>query len=210
MAPPKLYFSRTVRILASIGFAALALAGVAAFQLSRLEGASFNGTAYPDAPPAPGFALTDHDGQPRTLEDFRGKTALVFFGFTQCPDVCPLTLAKLQRVLNDAELGPDELSVLFISVDPERDTPEVMKSYAAGVGRSIVGLTGSREEIDSVMAAYGVFAEPMIGHDGKEALAHTPIAFGIDRSGRLRVLIHPEEAADVVEEDIRKLAALGD
>jgi protein SCO1/2 len=199
-----------MRVLAAIGFAALALAGVAAFQLSRLEGTSFNGTSYPDAPAAPEFSLTDHDGEPRTLADFRGRTAIVFFGFTQCPDVCPLTLAKLQRVLNDEDLEPEEVTVLFITVDPERDTPEVMKAYAEGVGRSIVGLTGSGEEIDRTMAAYGVFAEPMTGHDGKEALAHTPIAYGIDKTGRMRVLIHPEEAAEIVAEDVGKLAAIVD
>jgi protein SCO1 len=205
-----LHLSRTARILASVGFAALALAGVSAFQLSRLEGASFNGTAYPDAPAAPEIALTDHHGEARSLSDFRGRTALVFFGFTNCPDVCPLTLAKLQRILHESELTREEVAVLFVSVDPETDTPAVMRSYAEGVGPNIVGLTGTREEIDRVMAAYGVFAEQMAGHHGGQALAHTPLAFGIDAQGRLRVLIHPEESTETVEEDIQELVSLSD
>ena len=210
MALPNVPLSRTARILLSVGLAGLALAGVSAFQLSRLEGASFNGTAYPDAPPAPEFALTDHDGQLRSLSDFEGTTSLVFFGFTNCPDVWPLTLAKLQRLLTDSDIGPEELSVLFVSVDPETDTPAAMKSYAEAIGPNILGLTGTRSEIDEVMAAYGVFAQPMVGHHGKEALAHTPLAFWIDTAGTLRVLIHPEESAEIVEEDIRELVGLAD
>lgn len=199
----------SVRLLLICGFLSLAVAAFAAVQLNRSAASpDFQGTAYPDTPPAPDFTLTAHDGEPRKLSDFRGKTALIFFGFTNCPDVCPLTLASLSRVIHAEELD-EEVQVLLVSVDPERDTPERLKEYVTAFGPAVMGLTGTQAEIDAVQSAYGIYAAEVPSHDGTVTLAHTTQVFGVDRNGRLRVLIHAEEGDDVVRKDLLELIRVG-
>jgi protein SCO1 len=199
---------RSARVLLSIGFSALALAGVAALQLANAGYPRFHGTAYPDAPAAPIFVLTDHRGQPATLVEQRGRVVLLFFGFTRCPDVCPLTLTRLARVLDGAGIGPDRARILLVSVDPEHDTPERLAEYAGRFGPSVTGLTGQREDLERIFAEYGVHAGTSLDHHGRETIAHTSVVFGIDPRGRLRVLIHADEPDDVVERDVRWLLRL--
>jgi protein SCO1 len=195
-------------LLAAIGFLSLGMAFLAAGRLARAE-PTFNGTAYPGSPPAPDFTLTDHTGATTSLASQRGRPVLLFFGFTRCPDVCPLTLRKLRNVLDDTNLGDDDVSVLFVSVDPEHDTPERLAAYVEGVGPNIIGLTGDQAAITKVLDDYDAYAAPAIGHDGHPTLAHSTIVFGIDRDGLLRVLIHAEEPAEIVEEDVRALVGIG-
>jgi protein SCO1/2 len=199
---------RSVRLLLICGFTALAVAGFAATRVSGGD-PDFHGTPYPDAPAAPDFTLTDHDGAVRRLSDFEGAAVLLFFGFTECPDVCPLTLATLARVIEAEDLSPEDVRILLVTVDPVNDTPERLREYVASFGPSTVGLTGSAEELQAVQAAYGVYAVEMPDHGGTPTLAHTTQVFGIDKGGRLRVLIHAENGDEVVRDDLRELLRVG-
>ncbi len=113
----------------------------------RAQAASFRSTDITGADFGKNFTLTDHNGQPRTLADFRGKVVVVFFGFTHCPDVCPTTLAELARAVK--KLGPDgdRVQVLLVTVDPERDTPEILKQYVTAFDPRFLGLTGDADAI---------------------------------------------------------------
>lgn len=200
---------KLVRLLLGVGLVSLSLAGVAAVQLARAGVVDFHGTRYPDTPLAPAFTLTDHTGSRLSLENLRGRPVLLFFGFTECPDVCPLALAKLQRILDEEGVAPDEISVLLVTVDPENDTPERLAEYVRSIGPSVTGLTGTREEIESVLGLYGAYAQPSMNHDGHPVIAHTYLVFGIDRTGHLQVLIHADEPDEVVRDDIRALMRIG-
>ncbi|MEX2582536.1 MAG: SCO family protein [Gemmatimonadota bacterium] len=200
---------KTIRVLLVVGLASLALAAVAAVQLGATRSPDFHGTEYPDAPLAPAFSLVDHTGRTVSLGEFRGVPVLLFFGFTECPDVCPLTLRKLDRLLRDAGIGPDEVSVLLVTVDPATDTPDRLASYVTGIGPSITGLTGESQQIEAVLGQYGAFAQPSTNHAGEPVVAHTSLVFGIDREGRLRVLIHADEPDELVLGDIRELMRIG-
>lgn len=201
----------------------LAAAGI---RLDDVRGPEFHGTAYDPPTAAPDFRLTSHTGEPVALRDFRGSPVLLFFGFTRCPDFCPLTLSRLAEVLGEMGEEGAEVRVLLVTVDPENDTPEALRDYVGQFGTGIVGLMGDPEELARIRAAYGVYAERPAapartpaggehapghaGHGGGDpaTFAHTPRVFGIDREGRLQVLIRPEEPAAVVESDVRALVRL--
>lgn len=190
----------------------LAVASAAALLLGPRaglgSGGAFHGTAYPEPEPAPGFELTDHRGEVARLEDFRGRTVLLFFGFTHCPDVCPLTLARLSQALEALGARAADARVLLVSVDPERDTPEVLARYVERFGRQVTGLTGAAEALAELRRAYGVYAAPQAGHDGHPMLVHTTAVFGIDRQGRLRVLLRAEGPEEELRADIARLLRL--
>jgi protein SCO1 len=170
---------------------------------------AFHGTDYGDPLPAPGFALTNHLGKGATLADHRGQVVLLFFGFTHCPDVCPLTLQRLSGAL--AELGrrAENVQVLLITVDPERDTPEVLHRYVQQFGPRVAGLTGDPEDLAQIRRSYGVFAEiaPAHGEHGI-TVVHSDVVFGVDRQGRLRVLLHVDGPREELLADIRRLLRL--
>jgi len=106
---------------------------------------------------APGFTLTGHHGVPVSLSDFRGRAVVVFFGFTHCPDVCPVTMAQLARTLDSLEDDGSRIQGLFITVDPARDSPERLREWLGNFHPSFLGLTGAEEEIREVAERYGAF-----------------------------------------------------
>jgi protein SCO1/2 len=193
---------RRILVLAAALVAALLLS-TALIRSTLARTASFHGTAYEPAADAPDFRLVDHSGEPVSLASFRGKTVLLFFGYTHCPDVCPLTLAKLRSALASLDGDARDVRILMVTVDPERDTPAVLADYVGRYGPEVSGLTGSREELARVALAYGVHAEA--GHGAEHAVVHTPAIFGIDAAGRLRVLIRPDADADALRADVRTL-----
>jgi protein SCO1 len=197
---------RIVHSLVGVGVFALLLAGVSAFQIWRLDASSFHGTAYPDSPIAPDFQLVGHSGDSLSLTAFTGSPVLLFFGFTNCPDACPMTLSRVTNALEST--GIEEARVLLVTVDPENDTPERLAEYAAAFGPQVIGLTGDPSELTRVLAAYGAYAEPGSEHDGSHTIIHSTIVFGIDRTGRLRVLMHADEGPDAIEHDIRVLSRI--
>jgi protein SCO1 len=146
----------------------------------------FKGTLMPDPAPAPPFTLTTAAGQPVSLSDLAGEVVLLYFGYTFCPDVCPATMSDLRRVLE--EVNRDDLQVLFISVDPGRDTPEIAHAYASGFHHNFVGLSGTPEEIAAAAAGWGVFYE--LGEpdaSGNYPVDHTARIFVVDKAGRYRL-----------------------
>ncbi len=197
-----------IRGLLICGLAGLILAGYAWIRIGSASAVGFHGTVYPDSPRAPDFALVDHRGESATLSTFEGSAVLLFFGFTRCPDVCPLTLARLARVVRERNYSPDQVRVLLVTVDPDYDSPERLAEYLAPHGPSFVGLTGPTRDVETMLAAYGAYAERRHSHDGAETIAHTGIVFAIDAAGRLRAVLHPEELLETLDEDVETLVRL--
>lgn len=130
------------------------------------------------------FALTDQDGRAVTERDFRGAPHLVFFGFTHCPDVCPTTLHQASEVLRAAGDKGKALRALFVTVDPERDTPEILKSYLTSFDPRIVGLTGTPEAVRAIEKAFRVYARKVPLKEGDYTMEHTSLVYLMDKDGR--------------------------
>jgi protein SCO1/2 len=149
------------------------------------------------------FALIDQDGRPRTDRDFRGHYVLLYFGYTSCPDVCPTTLQTMADAL--AQLGPKAANVapVFISFDPERDTPAVLKKYVAAFGPRLVGLTGSMAHITQVAHAYRVYfaKHPMPG--GGYSVDHSSVIYLLGPDGKLVTFFDAGENANTLANAIR-------
>lgn len=138
------------------------------------------------------FSLTDHTGRKVTQADYRGKPTLVFFGFTHCPEVCPTTLFELTTLLGKLGADADKLNVLFVTVDPERDTPAQLALYLQSFDPRIVGLSGSQEEVDAALKAYKAYAKRLPTQDGY-TMDHTASVYLMDAEGRFRSLIDYHE-----------------
>ena len=167
-------------------------------------GSTFHATAYDPPEPATAFTLTDHTGQERSLADFAGEPVFLFFGFTHCPDICPLTLRALDAALADA--AAEGAQVLLVPADPQRDSPEVLERYVRNFDSDIVGLTGDEQRIHEILAAYGAYVEP--GQHNPEVLAHTSIIFGIDSNGMIRALLRGDAPRDEFHQDVKTLLRL--
>lgn len=129
------------------------------------------------------FQLTSQDGKPISNKDMSGRPFLVFFGFTNCPDVCPTALREISDVF--AAMGEGaKVSALFITVDPERDTPASLKDYISNFDPRILGLTGTREQIDATMKSYRVYARKVPGENGAYSMDHSSIIYLMDKQGR--------------------------
>lgn len=156
---------------------------------------------------AKNFALTDFNGQPRSLQDFKGKTVAVFFGFTHCPDVCPTTMAEWAQVRQQLGADGERLQVLFISVDPERDTPEVLKAYMQSFDPSFLALyADSPEALAALAKGFKVYYKRVDGATpGSYSMDHTASSFVYDPQGRLRLYVRYGSPTQDVTEDIRQL-----
>lgn len=163
-------------VLFLFGLAALA----AAMALTLGRSAPTPGAAAVGGP----FSLVAHDGRAVTERDFRGAPHLVFFGFTHCPDICPTKLLEISEVLRAAGEKGKAVRALFVTVDPERDTPEVLKNYLGSFDERTVGLTGSREAVDGAVKAYRAFARKVPLKDGDYTMDHTALVYHMDRDGR--------------------------
>jgi len=145
------------------------------------------------------FKLTDQDDKPITEAALKGRPSLIFFGYTHCPDVCPTTLFELSEVLR--ALGPDagKTAVLFISVDPERDTPAVIKDYLSSFDTHLRGATGGDKAIEAVEKEYRVYAKKVPTKDGDYTMDHTALVYLMDKQGRFvapfKLDRRPEESA---------------
>jgi protein SCO1/2 len=152
--------------------------------------------------------LTDHNGKPRTLNDFRGKVVVLFFGFTHCPDVCPTTLAELALVAR--ELGPDaaRMQVLFVTVDPERDTPELLRRYVPAFNPAFLGLYGDAEATARAAQAFKiVYRKQPLDTSGSYTMDHSAGTYILDQAGRLRLFAQYGAGAPALLHDIRILLA---
>jgi protein SCO1 len=153
-----------------------------------------------------GFALTDFNGQPRTLADYKGKVVALFFGFTQCPDACPTALAKLAEVTQ--ALGPDaaRLQVVFITVDPERDTPELLKNYVPAFNPAFTGLYGTPQQIAEVAKSYKAYYNKVKGKtESSYTIDHSTFTYLYDPQGRLRLMARHEIDVKQLTADVKAL-----
>jgi protein SCO1/2 len=144
------------------------------------------------------FQLTAHTGQQVTEQDFLGRPFLVFFGYTHCPDICHTTLFEMSEILK--AMGPDaKVGALFVTVDPERDTPDTLKEYLSNFDPRIIGVTGPRASIDPVLREYRIFSKRASGKDEDYSVDHTTVVYLMDKNGRFvspfNVARRPAEAA---------------
>ena len=168
-----------------------------------------NAVLYPQPRPLPDFELTRADGKPLTLADWRGRWNVVYFGYTSCPDVCPTTLAAMKSAWQ--QLGArglhDRLRVNFISVDPQRDTPERLRDYVAFFSPDFVAATGSDEQLTKLTRALGLIYARSTGADGAVEVDHRGSAVIIDPDGRLIGMFRPPFAAAAIAADLDALVA---
>ena len=152
------------------------------------------------------FTLIRDDGQTVTQKDYIGKPVMLYFGYTHCPDVCPTTLADLAIALR--QLGPvaDQVRVLFVSVDPARDTPVVLKTYVKAFGPWFVGLTGSQTELTALTKRYRVaYRLGEVDAGGNYAVYHSSAVFIFDRHGDARLLTSLSDNSDLIAKDLKRL-----
>ena len=152
------------------------------------------------------FTLVDHNGDTITQAAFAGRPTMVFFGFTHCPEVCPTTLYEMAGWFNALGDQGKDLQAFFISVDPERDTPEVMKSYAEALTDRVTGITGDPDEIAKVIAAWHVYAAKIPTDDGNYTMDHTASVFLIDENGAFKGTIAYGENPETAIAKLRRLA----
>lgn len=152
------------------------------------------------------FALTDHTGKHRTLADFKGRAVVVFFGYTQCPDVCPTTLSEMAAVMQ--QLGPmaDKVQVLFVTVDPERDTQELLSKYVPAFDPRFLGLYGDKAATEKVAKDFKVFYQKVPGKEsGSYTIDHTAGSYVFDPQGRIRLFVRHGQGAEPIAHDLKLL-----
>ncbi len=152
------------------------------------------------------FKLTDHNGKPRSLADFRGKVVVMFFGFTQCPDVCPTTMAELSEVMK--QLGPqaEQVQVLFVTIDPERDTQTLLQQYVPAFDKRFLGLWGDAAATAKVAKEFKVFYAKVPGKTADSyTMDHTAASYVFDRNGKIRLFVRHGQGAEPVVHDIKQL-----
>lgn len=166
----------------------------------------FNNIDLTGADYAKDFALTDHHGQARTLKDFRGKIVTVFFGFTQCPDVCPTTMAEMSEVKRLLGLDAGKLQAIFITVDPERDTPQLLKAYMANFDPTFLALRPGPEQLAAVASHFKIYYKKVDGSKpGTYSMDHTAGTFVFDPQGRIRLYGRYGIGAQPLAQDIQLL-----
>lgn len=152
------------------------------------------------------FALTDHHGKARTLADFRGKAVVIFFGYTQCPDVCPTTMAEMASVMQ--QLGPqaDQVQVLFVTLDPERDTQALLANYVPNFDARFLGLYGDAAATARVAKDFKVFFQKVPGKTpASYTMDHTAGSYVFDRQGRIRLFLRHGQGAEPITHDLKIL-----
>jgi protein SCO1/2 len=189
-----------VRIAALLCLTGALLAGCGP-DAPKFKSSDVTGSAYGRE-----FALTDHTGKARTLADFRGKVVVLFFGYTQCPDVCPTTLTELAEAMK--RLGPDaaRVQVLFVTVDPERDTQELLSHYVPAFHPSFLGLRGDAEATARTAKEFRILYQKQPGTTpGSYTMDHSAGTFVFDAEGRLRLYVGYGQGAAVFAHDIGEL-----
>lgn len=174
------------------------------------SGPTFHSVDITGADYGKGFALTDHTGAARTLADYKGKAVTLFFGFTHCPDVCPTSLATMKQAL--ALLGPDaaRVQVLFVTLDPERDSTELLAAYVPKFDASFIGLRGDAAATAAVAKEYKIFYQKVPGSTPDSyTLDHSAGTYVHDTQGRLRLFIRHGETPQKIADDLKVLLAQG-
>lgn len=196
--------SRRTVMLAGLASVCLSACGRKADEAAA-PAVSFNGVDITGAEYAREFSLPDVDGKVRTLAEFKGKVVFLFFGFTQCPDVCPTTMAELAEVRR--RLGPDgdRVQGIFVTVDPERDKPEVLKAYLQGMDASFIGLCGTLAQTEAIAREFKVFYQKVPTKTASYTMDHTAGAYVFDPDGHVRLFVRYGMPVDALTADIRQL-----
>jgi protein SCO1/2 len=169
---------------------------------------AFKGVDITGADYAKELNLPDADGKPRRLADFKGKVTVVFFGYTQCPDVCPTTLVELAQVKKALGADGERVQGVFVTVDPERDTPELLKAYVANFGADFVALRGTPDETKAAAKNFKVFYNKVPGQSASSyTVDHTAGSYVFDAQGRVRLFTRYGTGADALAADLKILLA---
>jgi len=155
------------------------------------------------------FHLTDMNGKPRSLSDFRGKVVAVYFGYTHCPQACPTTLAGYARTLRLLGKDADRVQVLFITVDPERDTRQLLSKFVTAFDPRILGLYGDAQETAAAATSFHVSYKKHVEKSGGYSMDHSTFSYLVDTHGKVRLMVGDMEPADWLAQDIRQLLASG-
>ena len=196
------------RLVPFLAGAVLVAATLAGCEPQAAPAHKFNAVDLTGAKYARQFDLPDADGKERTLADFKGKVVVVFFGYTQCPDACPTTMAELAQVKK--LLGPESarVQVLFITVDPERDTAALLKNYVANFGSDFVALRGDPAQVKAVAREFKVFYEKVPGTaPDNYTIDHTAGTYVFDQQGRIRLFARSGMPPEQLADDIKALLA---
>jgi protein SCO1/2 len=182
--------------------AVLVICGILLYQLYQR---SFEGGVSGEALIGGPFELTDQDGKPVTDQTYKGKLMLIYFGFTFCPDACPTALGVMSAAVDKLDVAADRVVPIFITVDPERDTPQVMKDYVSNFSPRLVGLTGTPEQIAKAAKAYRVFYQKAPGSAPDDyVMDHTLLIYLMDGDGKYLTHFGPDATPEQMAEEIRK------
>ncbi len=188
-------------IRAALVAAAIAVAAGCGSDRPQFKATDITGTSYGRE-----LALADHDGKARTLADFRGKAVVLFFGYTHCPDVCPTTLSELAEAMRRLGADARRVQVLFVTVDPERDTPELLRVYVPAFDPSFLGLVGDQAALERTAKEFKVVYQKRPGQTpGSYTMDHSAGAYVFDPQGRLRLYVSYGAGPDVFAHDLALL-----
>jgi len=183
-------------LIASVGFLAACSEPQASFSSVDITGADY----------AKGFELSDHNGQVRHLTDFKGKVVLMFFGYTQCPDVCPTTMSDMAEIKKSLGADGDRLQVLFVTVDPERDTPELLKAYMENFDPSFLALYAPPKQLDALTKDFKIYYKKVEGSTPTNySMDHSAGSYIYDPKGQLRLFSRYGTPKDVLAKDLQTL-----
>ena len=209
ITPPAVIWAVAIILGLSIGL----LLGLLTIKLIRgdlsLNSPEFRGVEMPTPIPVVDFTLTAHTGKEVSLSDFRDQITLLYFGYTYCPDICPGTLAEIAKAMDALDSKDREkVQVIMVTVDPTRDSPEVLADYLAHFDPSFLGLTGGEAEIAAAAEAVGIFYEKQTGTiDSGYLVDHTASIFVVDRDGNLKLIFKFGTSAEDIAADLERLAA---
>ncbi len=179
---------------------------VVAVALAACQPQKFNSVDITGSSIGPDFSLADHTGARRTLADFRGKVVVLFFGFMNCPDVCPTTLSERASVKEKLGRDGDRVQVIFVTLDPERETAALLAQYVPAFDPTFLGLRGSAEETAAVAKDFKIFYQKVPGAQASSyTLDHTAASFVFDPEGRIRLFVSYGMKADLIAADIKRL-----
>jgi protein SCO1/2 len=196
--------TRTLKIVLG-AIAGIVVVGAVAylFILPQFVPYIFHGQTIQSNQAAPSVELDGPNGSTVRLTDYEGKVVVLYFGYTFCPDVCPITLSKLDRAMDILGEKSEDVQVIMVSVDPERDTPEVLQQYMAHFNPSFIGVTGDTNSIDRIATTYGVYYEAEDGSDATGYLVnHTATVMIVDKDGYLKLVLPFEGTAEEIAADI--------
>lgn len=189
-----------------IAFSAITISAGTLFSACSKSAPEFRGVDVTGAEYARDFALPDQSGQMRSLKDFAGKVVVVFFGYTQCPDVCPTTMQELAQVKQALGADGDRLQAIFVSVDPERDTPELLKAYMVNFDPSFIALRGTDAQTVAIAKEFKIYFKKVDGQTPSSyTVDHSAGSYIFDPAGRLRVYSRYGSGPEAVAADVRSL-----